>query len=124
MMAINTLHAACETTLREVHHSKISAHHAKTGYKYPTIHLPFAFSGLIGLSTRIYQTVHDGALAFLVVVSSADKTAEISVKKLANDKISLKCLRHVKTEFLRRSAVFSDVAFLGETTMRNASAPS
>ena len=33
-------------------------------------------------------------------------------------------LRHVKTEFLRRSAVFSDVAFLGETTMRNASAPS
>ena len=33
-------------------------------------------------------------------------------------------LRHVKAEFLRRSAVFSDVVFLGETTTRNASAPS
>jgi len=54
----------------EIHRSKIFAHHAKAEYNYPTIHLPFAFSGLIGLSTRIYQTVHDGALAFLVVVSS------------------------------------------------------
>lgn len=55
----------------EVHHSKISLHHAKAGYDYPTIRLPFTFSGLIGMSTRIYQTVHEGALAFLVVVSSA-----------------------------------------------------
>jgi hypothetical protein len=53
----------------EVYRSKILAHHAKAGYDYPTIRLPFAFSALIGLSTRIYQTIHDGALAFLVVVS-------------------------------------------------------
>jgi hypothetical protein len=51
--------------LLEVHRSKILAHHAKAGYDYPTIHLPFAFSGLTGMSTRIYQTVHQGALAFL-----------------------------------------------------------
>jgi hypothetical protein len=56
--------------LFEIHHSKISLTRAKKGYDYPTIRLPFAFSRLIGLSTRIYQTVHDRALAFLVVVSS------------------------------------------------------
>ncbi len=32
---------------------------------------PQLASSLAGLSTRIYQTVHDGALAFLVVVSGA-----------------------------------------------------
>src|SRR5665647_562420 len=81
MMAINALNPACETTLREVHHSKIFAHYAKARYTYPTIHLPLAFSGLIGLSTRIYQTVHDGALAFLVVVSSASEGEEKSLEK-------------------------------------------
>jgi hypothetical protein len=56
--------------LLEIHRSKISLHHAKSDYDYPTIHLPHSFSKLTGLLTRIYQTVHDGALAFLVVVSS------------------------------------------------------
>ncbi len=54
----------------EIHRSKISLTRARAGYDYPTIRLPFAFSRIIGLSTRIYQTIHDGALAFLVVVSS------------------------------------------------------
>jgi hypothetical protein len=53
--------------LLEIHRSKISLHHAKADYDYPTIHLPHSFSKLTGLPTRIYQTVHDGALAFLVV---------------------------------------------------------
>ncbi|MGA3198162.1 MAG: hypothetical protein ABSD89_02020 [Halobacteriota archaeon] len=53
----------------EIHRSKISLTRAGAGYDYPTIRLPFAFSRLIGLSTRIYQTIHD-ALAFLVVVAS------------------------------------------------------
>jgi hypothetical protein len=57
----------------EIHRSKISLTRARAGYDYPTIRLPFAFSRLIGLSTRIYQTVHEGALAFLVVVSSAGR---------------------------------------------------
>ena len=61
--------------LLEIHHSKISLHHAKSGYDYPTIRLPHTFSNLAGLSTRVYQTVHDGALAFLVVISPAGKTS-------------------------------------------------
>jgi hypothetical protein len=35
--------------LLETHRSKISPHHAKTRYDYPTIRLPFTFSGHIGL---------------------------------------------------------------------------
>jgi hypothetical protein len=62
----------------EVHRSKISLTRARAGYDYPTIHLPFAFSRLIGLSTRIYQTVHDGALAFLVVVLPGSTARESS----------------------------------------------
>jgi len=56
--------------LFEVHRSKISLHGAKVGYSYPTIRLPHALVKLAGLPTRIYQTVHEGALAFLVVVSA------------------------------------------------------
>jgi len=48
--------------LLEICHSKISVHHAKIGYNYPTIRLPHTFSLLAGLSTRIFQTVHEGAL--------------------------------------------------------------
>jgi hypothetical protein len=61
--------------LLEVHRSKISIHHAKAGYDYPAIRLPFTLSGLAGLPTRIYQTVHEGALAFLVVVSLTSKSS-------------------------------------------------
>jgi hypothetical protein len=70
--------------LLEVHHSKISLHHAKKGYSYPTIRLSHTFAKLAGLPTRIYQTVHDGALAFLVVVSAFDKGEEESAKKSEN----------------------------------------
>lgn len=62
--------------LLEIHHSKISLHHAKAGYSYPTIRLPHTFSKLAGRPTRIYQTVHDGALAFLVVASPNKKTKQ------------------------------------------------
>jgi hypothetical protein len=71
-MGTNALPVICENpTLHEIHRGTIRAHHAKARYDYPPIRLPFTFSELIGLSTRIYQTVHDGALAFLVVVSSS-----------------------------------------------------
>jgi len=64
----------------QIHRSRISLHCAKAGYSYPTIRLPHYLSSLAGLSTRIYQTVHDGALAFLVVVSSSPKAAKKSAK--------------------------------------------
>jgi hypothetical protein len=59
--------------LLETHHSKISLHRAKAGYNYPTIRLPHALSVLARLPTKIYQTVHEGALAFLVVISPLGK---------------------------------------------------
>ncbi len=70
-------------TLHEIYRGTISAHHAKAGYDYPTIRLPLEFTGLIGLSTRVYQTIHEGALAFLVVVSSSHKSEE-SAKESEN----------------------------------------
>jgi hypothetical protein len=63
--------------LLEIHHGKVSLHHAKAGYSYPTIRLPHTFSVLARLPTRIYQTVHDGDLAFLVVISPTEKASEL-----------------------------------------------
>jgi hypothetical protein len=68
--------------LLEVHRSKISLHRAKADYDYPTIRLPHTFSKLAGLRTRIYQTVHKGALAFLVVISSTSPGEEGTTKEI------------------------------------------
>jgi hypothetical protein len=70
--------------LFEIHRSKISLHRAKADYSYPTIRLPHTFSTLAGLSTHIYQTVHDGALAFLVVVSPANVSRNTSERSKNN----------------------------------------
>jgi hypothetical protein len=43
----------------QIHRSRISIHHAKAGYSYPTVQLPHYLSSLAGLSKRIYQAVHD-----------------------------------------------------------------
>jgi hypothetical protein len=75
--------------LFEIHRSKISIHRAKAGYNYPTIRLPYSFSVLAGLSTRIYQTMHEGALAFLVVVSKGEGI-ENGVELSENIKINAK----------------------------------
>jgi len=79
-MVTNASYSVCEyPTVREIHQATIRAHHAKVGYDYPTIHLPPTLSPLIGLPTRIFQTVHNGALAFLIVVSpSAAKLKKAS----------------------------------------------
>jgi hypothetical protein len=69
--------------LIHVHRSKISLHHAKDGYNYPTIRLPYTFSVLAGLPSQIYQTVYDGALAFLVVISSKKEQASENPKSSA-----------------------------------------
>jgi hypothetical protein len=62
--------------LLEIHRSKISLHRAKVGYKYPTIRLPHTFSKLAGLSTQIYQTIFDGSLAFLTVISPTENASK------------------------------------------------
>ncbi len=72
-----------DPTLSEIHSSTISLHHAKEGYNYPTIRLPHTLSKLAGLPTRIYQTLHEGALAFLVVIggSSAESKNDLTDSK-------------------------------------------
>jgi hypothetical protein len=71
-----------DSPLLELNTSKVSAHHAKAGFDYPMIRLPYRISKLAGLSTRIHQTVHGGALAFLIVVSPTGKVAKKGAKKL------------------------------------------
>jgi hypothetical protein len=70
--------------LLEIYRSKISLHHAKEGYDYPTIRLPHTFTKLAGLSTQIYRAIHDGALAFLVVIPPSHPTSESGPKKSEN----------------------------------------
>jgi hypothetical protein len=62
--------------LLEIYRSKISLQRAKVGYNYPTIRLLHTFSKLAGLSMRIYQTIYDGSLAFLTVISSTENTSK------------------------------------------------
>ena len=88
--------------LLEIHRSKISRHHSKAGYDYPTIRLPHSFSNLAGLSTRIYQTAHDGALAFLVVVSQSrgiDKN-ELKENEAKSSKKPVNALRKLQSNQL------------------------
>jgi len=79
--------------LLEIHRSTISLHYAKPNYNYPMIRLPYYLAPLVGMPTRIYQTVHDGALAFLVVVSSTRKAAKINAKLEKNTTKDAKSLR-------------------------------
>lgn len=61
--------------LLEVYQTKVSLHRATAEYIYPQIRLPhYLAKSLGGLRTRIFQTVFNGALAFLVVVCPARKT--------------------------------------------------
>jgi len=73
---------APKNELLEIHRSKISVHYAKADYSYPTIRLPHTLSRLAGLPTRIYQTMHDGTLAFLVVVSPKNSASNMPKKAL------------------------------------------
>jgi hypothetical protein len=69
--------------LREIWLRRISLQHAKAGYSYPTIRLPHTFSMLAGLPIKIYQTIHNGVLAFLVVISPKEKALESRIARLA-----------------------------------------
>ncbi len=67
---------SCDPTLSEIYSSTISLHHTKEGYDYPIIRLPHTLSKLAGLPTRICQTLHEGALAFLVVIGGSSSEPE------------------------------------------------
>jgi len=71
----------------------------KAGYDYPAIRLPHTFAKLAGLSTQVYQTVHQGALAFLIVISSANvsrNTSERPENNGASAKASAFTRRHYR----------------------------
>ena len=52
----------------------IGVQSAKASHACPIIRLPRAFRDLAGSKAEIYQTVHDGKLAFLIKV--VDRTSE------------------------------------------------
>ena len=90
---LHTDFALPKNELLEIHRSRISLHRAKANYAYPTIRLPHTLAKLAGFSTKIYQTVHNGALAFLVVLHSSNKSEEGSAKKSENAKLSVNFAR-------------------------------
>ncbi|MGZ4922279.1 MAG: hypothetical protein ACXV3U_08860 [Halobacteriota archaeon] len=53
---------------------KIGFHSSKPSHMYPIIRLPREFRELAGSRAEIYQTTHEGSLAFLVKV--IDRTSE------------------------------------------------
>jgi hypothetical protein len=87
--------------LLEVLRSKISRHHAKKGDSYPMIRLPYILSKLAGLPTRIYQSVYEGALAFLVAISPAENASESLVSSVLTWQNEWEAL--LKSQFLPRS---------------------
>ena len=70
---------------------RLSLHRAKTDYCYPTIWLPHSFSALVGLSTRIYQTLHDGTPALRVVAGlSSSSDTILAVGTWTRKKVTLR----------------------------------
>jgi hypothetical protein len=103
-MQINEADAVDQSViLQEVYRGTIQAHHAKLGYDYPTIRLPCAFSGLIGLPMRVYKRVHDGVLAFVVVVSSEEKRLKSSKSLVLTWRRSPVRIRRVHRSFCNRT---------------------
>ncbi len=68
--------SSLDLALFDIHSSTISLHHAKEGYGYPTIRLPHTLSKLARLPTHIYQTLHEGALTFLIVIGGSNLQCE------------------------------------------------
>jgi len=109
--------------LLEICHSKISVHHAKIGYNYPTIRLPHTFSLLAGLSTRIFQTVHEGALAFLVVISPGKNTSDGSESSALTWRRSPVRIRPSPSFFLRSDTLEPSIGHLTETRILSIGSP-
>jgi|SRR5665647_1291429 len=115
------------TPLTPIHHGVISVHHAKEGYDYPTIHLPHTLSKLAGLPTRIYQTLHDGALAFLIVVSPRNATSENTAERLKNSVLTWRRspvrIRPSPSFFLRSDTLEPSIGHLTETRILSIGSP-
>jgi len=104
--------------LLEIYRTKISLHRAKAGYDYPTIRLPHTFSKLAGLSTRVYQTVHDGALAFLVVISPTGKASQSPKSPALTWRRSPVRIRPSPSFFLELATIEPSIEAFSSTRMR------
>ncbi len=71
--------ASYNPALSEIYGSTISLHHAKEGYEHPIIRLRHTLSKLARLPVRVYQTLHKGALAFLVVIAPKKSSNDVNV---------------------------------------------
>ncbi len=58
---------AVPSNMQHICTHKISVQSAKPSHAYPIIRLPREFRRLAGTAAKIYKTMHNGALAFLVV---------------------------------------------------------
>ncbi|MGB9407718.1 MAG: hypothetical protein WCA89_09280, partial [Terracidiphilus sp.] len=96
--------------LLEIHRSKISLHRAKADYNYPAIRLPYKFSMLAGLPTRIFQMMHGGALAFLVVISPNETTSESSESSALTWRRSPVRIRPIPSFFCESPANYKKLA--------------
>jgi len=52
---------------------KIGVHSRNPSHAYPVIRLPREFSRLVGAAATIYETTHNGDVAFLVVPHNGHK---------------------------------------------------
>ena len=64
---------------------KIGVHSKKSPYTYPVIRLPREFRRLVGAVATVFETTHNGALAFLVVPHSreSESSARARLPKLS-----------------------------------------
>jgi hypothetical protein len=85
---ISTSGTLPRTELLEVHRSKISLHHAKEGYDYPTIRLSHTLSVLAGLTAQFIKWCTKAHHVFLSLfdqqmshLQKSQKKSQISLRK-------------------------------------------
>jgi hypothetical protein len=99
---------------------KIGLHSSKPSHAYPIIRLPREFHGLVGSNVEIYQTVHEGALVFLVkIVERARKSsarAQIRKTSLYTAKVGrsnrlepIRSFSHRERELSRKTTVTTTI---------------
>ncbi len=81
----------------------IGLHSKKKSHAYPVIRLPREFRKLVGAAATIYETTHNGGLAFLVVPHSRHKK---SSERAPSEEQSL------YTAGIKRSNRFEPIRFL------------
>jgi hypothetical protein len=96
--------------------SKIGNIHSKPNVKYPMIRLPKKYSKIIGQRAHVYQTDHDGQLAFLVVPYAEEGRSSLAESKPRVSKPGLET-----TTYQRLSTIESKITELTSLILENTS---